>query len=433
MIARGVDGLVALVLLCTAAASGSAQQTVLPGTTASPTLVRLDSAVRSGDRRAVAAFWDRIEHAGAPLVEPDSTHPGYSLVTFLYRAGADTLDVDLVSNITSLDPHAEATSTIQLPLYRIAGTDVRALAFRLRNDIRAPYHFRVHRPGQEPVVVLDSLNLSVWEPEQPGFRASILELSGAPAQPWREVGAEAGHWDEPQLTDAAGQERTVYIYKPLGWRADRSEPYPALVGLGAYGTGIGMRVDWMEDHLIRAGLLPPMVIALVDLKPGSEATRYRPTDAFVVDVVLPYLREHYQVSHRPERIAVSGSSRRGMVAALLALRHPDAVGNVISLSGSYYWKPTDEKDWVWVPAQYARSALRTIRLYVAAGELETFVNPGNHGHYMVGANRQFRDILRARGYDLDYVEFNGVHSELNWQDWLADGLLHLFGYRGIEP
>jgi enterochelin esterase-like enzyme len=38
-------------------------------------------------------------------------------------------------------------------------------------------------------------------------------------------------------------------------------------------------------------------------------------------------------------------------------------------------------------------------------------------------------VLRARGYDLHYVEFNGVHSELNWQDWLADGLVHVFGRR----
>jgi enterochelin esterase-like enzyme len=38
-----------------------------------------------------------------------------------------------------------------------------------------------------------------------------------------------------------------------------------------------------------------------------------------------------------------------------------------------------------------------------------------------------RDVLQARGYMVEYIEFNGVHSELNWQDWLADGLIRLVG------
>jgi enterochelin esterase family protein len=133
------------------------------------------------------------------------------------------------------------------------------------------------------------------------------------------------------------------------------------------------------------------------------------------------------VSTRSEDVVVSGTSRRGLVAALMALRNPEMIGNVLSLSGSYYWKPHDEGAWVWLAREFAAAERRPVRFYVAAGELETFVNPGNHGHYLVGTNRHVRDVLRARGYDLTYVEFNGVHSELNWQDWLADGLVHLLG------
>lgn len=80
-----------------------------------------------------------------------------------------------------------------------------------------------------------------------------------------------------------------------------------------------------------------------------------------------------------------------------------------------------------MPRRYAFTGRRPIRFYLAAGELETFVTPGNHGHYLVGTNRHMRDVLVARGYDLEYVEFNGVHSELNWQDWLAAGLEHFLG------
>ena len=72
---------------------------------------------------------------------------------------------------------------------------------------------------------------------------------------------------------------------------------------------------------------------------------------------------------------------------------------------------------------------RPVQLYVAAGELETVVTPGNAGHYMVATNRHFRNVLLAAGYRFTYRELNGVHSELNWQDGLAEGLIRLIGPR----
>lgn len=66
-----------------------------------------------------------------------------------------------------------------------------------------------------------------------------------------------------------------------------------------------------------------------------------------------------------------------------------------------------------------------LRQFIAAGSLETVVTPTNRGHYMVASNRHLRDVLLARGYDLTYWEFTGVHSDLNWQDRLARGLTTL--------
>ncbi|MGO8731942.1 MAG: hypothetical protein ACLQVM_04005 [Terriglobia bacterium] len=42
-------------------------------------------------------------------------------------------------------------------------------------------------------------------------------------------------------------------------------------------------------------------------------------------------------------------------------------------------------------------------------------------------NRQFRDILRAKGYEVQYQEFAGDHDYINWRGTLADGLIVLFG------
>jgi enterochelin esterase family protein len=78
---------------------------------------------------------------------------------------------------------------------------------------------------------------------------------------------------------------------------------------------------------------------------------------------------------------------------------------------------------------YAVTDRRPIRLYVAAGMLETFVSETNAGHYMISTNRHMRDVLAAKGYDFEYVEFMGVHSEVNWEDQLVAGLTWLWSRR----
>lgn len=405
-----------------------AQQGAVDGLQASPILSDWAARLASSDPEAEDGFWQMVRDAGVPLVEPDPSRADHSIVTFLARGGPEVDRMRVDSNLTAL----LVDGSFLLPdslgwMRRLEGTDVWYRSFRLRNDIRVPYRLATYGGEVEPAVDVDSLNPLVWEPGVEGLRASILELAEAPPQPWRNPSGEEGNGDWDELTADDGSGRSVYVYKPVEWDPERPEPYPLLVGLGAFGHGIGMRVDRMIDELIGSGRLPPMLVALVDLAPGDEATNYGATAAFLLDELLPHLQEEYGTTPDPRRVVTSGTSRRGMVAALLALEHPDTFGNVLSLSGSYYWRPADVEAPEWVPRRYASEARRPVRFYVAAGELETFVTPGNRGHYLLATNRHMRDVLVARGYDLEYVEFNGVHSELNWQDWLAAGLVHLLG------
>jgi enterochelin esterase-like enzyme len=416
-----------MILLTFPASRAAGQQAAVDGASLSPMIRSVEASVASGEARDLGSFWDSMEDAGVPLIESTDV-PGHVLVTFVFRGGPDVESVRLASNLNALLIDGIALDFDQLgTLTRVPGTDVWYRSFRLRNDVRVPYRFEVSR-GDSTVTELDPLNPIAWEPEQEGLAASILELPGAPEQPWRAYAeSDQGGWDAWEFDEGPDAGRTVYIYKPRSWTADRSESYAVLVGLGAFGHGIGMRVDRIVDHLIDTGRLAPMVVALADLEPGADATRYESTTAFVAERFLPWLAERYNTSLDAERVVISGTSRRGMVAALVAHRRPDAVGNVISLSGSYYWRPAGEPEYEWVPRLYAESPVQPVKLYVTAGELETVVTRGNAGHYMVATNRHFRDVLSAARYDFIYREFNGVHSELNWQDGLADGLVRLIG------
>ena len=396
----------------------------------SAAIEELAAELRREGAAAEERFWASVKEGGAPLVEA-ADRPGSSIVTFVYRGDAETTAVRLESNINALAIDGITTDFEALgTMERLPETDVWHIAYAVGNDVRIPYGFEVLGPGPQPLTVLDPHNDAVWEPDVEALRASILELPGAPPQPWRGRAAEAGDWDELELGADEGPRR-VWVYKPAAYDPGRPRSYPALIGLGAFGIGVGMRVDRMVDHLIETGRIPTTVVALTDLRPESEAARYGPTVRAVIDTVLPYLRANYSVSTNPREIVIAGTSRRGLVSAIVALERPDAIGNVLSLSGSFYWRPEDEGEFEWLSTRLATSPLQDVRFYLAAGSLETVVTPRNRGHYMVSTNRHMRDVLRARGYDLRYVEFNGVHSELNWQDWLADGLVHFLG-RGFR-
>lgn len=427
----GFPGVLASFLLCLPAAV-QGQQAAVEGLEASPALSALDARLAAADSGAEAEFWQTVRESGTPLVDPDDAHAGYSIVTFVGRGGPDVDRMRIHSNFTALLVDRTFLPPDSLGwMKRLDGTNVWYRSFRFRDDLRVPYRLATYRGNDEPSVDVDPLNPLVWEPGVDGLKASILELADAPPQPWRNPSGEEGDGDWDELTDDESG-RSVYVYKPVQWAPDRAEPYPLLIGLGAFGHGIGMRVDRMVDELVGTERLPPMIVALVDLTSDDETTNYRTTADFVLDELLPYLREQYGATTDPRHIVVSGTSRRGMVASLLALEYPDTFGNVLSLSGSYYWRPADVEAFEWVPMRYAFEERRPVRFYVAAGELETFVSPGNRGHYLLATNRHMRDVLVARGYDLEYVEFNGVHSDLNWQDWLAEGLVHLLGANPVS-
>ena len=51
---------------------------------------------------------------------------------------------------------------------------------------------------------------------------------------------------------------------------------------------------------------------------------------------------------------------------------------------------------------------------------------------MLDVNRHLRNVLQAKGYRFRYVEFNGRHEFVNWQETLGDGLVFLLGKAARE-
>jgi enterochelin esterase family protein len=180
------------------------------------------------------------------------------------------------------------------------------------------------------------------------------------------------------------------------------------------------------DNLIDAGRIPPMVAVLVDSLTQEVRDRELPCGApfleYLTDELLPWVRSQYQITSDPARTIVAGQSHGGQAAAFAGLRRPDVFGNVISQSGSFWWSPDDDPEHEWLTRQFAESERQPLRLYLEAGLLERGSTPG-HGPSILIANRHLRTILRTKGYELEYAEYNGGHDYACWRGSLADALI----------
>lgn len=133
----------------------------------------------------------------------------------------------------------------------------------------------------------------------------------------------------------------------------------------------------------------------------------------------------------PSHTAVSGVSFGGLAAAFVAFRHPEIFGNVICQSGSFWWKPDGEPEPEWLTRQFVAAPRLALRFHLEVGLFETGPTPGPAPD-MVSVSRHLRDVLKAKGYEVNYRECNCGHDSLNWRGMLPDALMTLLGGDGNQ-
>src|ERR1700733_83340 len=354
-----------------------------------------------------------------PIVEPIAGNSAELRVTYVYTADADTGSVVMNGGPDYFGIH----------MRRIGRTNVFFCTQTVARDARFAYVFtaaKLHHAGPRGEVTI---------PETIQTKPALLELPDAPPQPYvaSRDGVPKGRTTRASIRSAIlGETRDLSVYTPANY--DGAVPSTLLIVFDGevYGASPGQALvptPTILDNLIAEKKIGPTVAVLVaamgtrnrDL-PGS-----KPFADFIAGELVPWARSHYRIGDGPKNVVVAGWSFGGFAATYCAFTHPEAIGNVISQSGSYWvtkdWQsirpPSPGDHGMMIPAFCSNPKL-PIRFCLEVGQ-------SDGGAWMLGSNRELRDILLVKGYDVDYHEFDGGHQYAYWRGTLSDGLLSVLG------
>ena len=223
--------------------------------------------------------------------------------------------------------------------------------------------------------------------------------------------------------------RKVWVYTPPGYNAKATEPYRLLLSFDGEDYISDIPAPVILDNLLAAGKIHPTVQVMIDNSEDrlGDLANHRKFADFLARDLLPWAQKNFPVTREAGNTTVCGYSAGGLAAAYVAFRYPNLFGNVLSQSGAF-WRGNEggTEQLEWLTAQYKNAPKMNVRFYLEVGANETGRTAG--GPIFIETNRRLRDVLRAKGYDVKYLEApNASHNAEHWRAQLADGIIHLMG------
>lgn len=316
-----------------------------------------------------------------------------------------------------------------LRFQRLMNTKLFFVTQRVPNDARFNYgfnYFNLHKAGPNNEIKYRNV-VHAYD--------GIVEMPNAPKQQYisQKEGIPKGKLFPTAIqSNILKENRKITIHTPANYNSNTPHNLLIVFDGETYGGRRNRRAriptPIIMDNLMAERKISPTVTVLVwSMGKRSRDLINEKFGDFIAEELIPWVRNTYTIHSKADKVIVAGSSRGGFAASYIALRHSDVIGNVLSQSGSYWIKGTkDENHWIYpkdngkLITAYKKSKRLPIRFYMDVGLYDA-------GASMLGMNRQFRDILEVKGYNVEYREFKGGHSYVNWRGTLADGLISLIG------
>jgi enterochelin esterase family protein len=261
---------------------------------------------------------------------------------------------------------------------------------------------------------------------------SVLALPEAPAHHWfAPHDAPAGTVQQFEFASTSmGDRRTISVYLPA---AASTAPLPVVVLLdGSSFISIG-ELPRALDAAISEGAIRPCAVAFVHEAHGSSGLADRTVELscnpaharMLATELVPELRTRFPLSAAPIDLVLGGASLGGLASMYTALEHAPTIGNVLSVSGSFWYGTERDGRSEWLTRRLDAAPLQPIRIYQQIGRLEDHplsLSPDvNH----LEANRHFREVAAAKGHVLHYDETATAHDIAAFRVATMHGLAHL--------
>ncbi|HET9733208.1 MAG TPA: alpha/beta hydrolase-fold protein [Acidimicrobiales bacterium] len=244
-----------------------------------------------------------------------------------------------------------------------------------------------------------------------------------------------GTIEEHQLPDCRaypGAERRFWIYRPFQY--DPSGEASLIVFQdGAYymASEVGLQVPVVLDNLIHHGEMPVTIGLFIDPGeiPGAEQPRNRnhEYDAFddvyvnfVLDEIVPVVRQLYSIVDDPDQWAIGGGSSGGNCALTAAWMRPDRFRRVLSFLGSFAQIPGGNP----YPSLIRETPARPLRIFMQAATRDIGYNRAERN--WLSENLQVAAALAEQNYDFRFVLGDGGHDANHAGAILPDALRWLW-------
>lgn len=383
------------------------------------------------NNNALIDFWNYIKEVGTPLIQDIKQEEDYSLVTIIYREKTELKNVVLI-------PPVGMRKLENCKMDKIPNSDLWYIAYKVKKDIRFSYQFSPDDP----------LN-NDWERrwknvKDDQFNHNKLNFTGKISDKYRTVPfvvlekAKEHVWIKEDLTSLKGkierfkiyseilkEERDISIYTPSGY-TEKGKPYGVLVLNDGFEYLNILSAQNVLDNLISKKEIPPIISVFINAsKDRSENLKCNDNfTKFLACEVMEYIRDKYNISSEAENNVIGGYSLGGLEASYTALKYPNVFGNVLSQSGSYWYKRDDynSKDKLWMINEFTSIERLPIKFYINVGDIEPKIS-------MIDTNVEFSEALKKLGYKVKFETFGSGHDYLCWGETLADGLKYLLGIK----
>lgn len=349
-----------------------------------------------------------VEEHTFPLVEGD-------MATFFFWDGEPTRGVNLMHWVFGLETRQ--------PFTRILGTEGFYLSLELPHKARVEYKFELLR-GRARRWIRDPLNDR--QAFDPFGSNSVCPMPGYREPGWvhPDPGCRRGRLESFTLHSASwGDEREVTMYLPNEYKPHKR--YPLLICHdGRDYRRFASMVDVL-DTLIHRREVRPLVVAFTDGHDRNPEYGANPRQTvFLVDELLPAVRERYGVTHEADQTGIMGASFGAVSSLFAAWQRPGVFGKVLLQSGSFVFTDIGHhgRSALFDPVVEFVNAFRNDtarldgRVHQSCGVFESLIQ----------FNRALLPLMRERGLDVRYSEAQDGHNWIAWRDRLREGLTWLY-------